>query len=411
MIVGRKSVLHSIPPAVLIIGAGVVAALHVGKLSPAIPVLSAELGITLVQAGFLLSLVQLAGMVLGLAVGLSADLMGLRRSMVCGLLVLALASCMGALSRSVEVLLLLRSVEGFGFLLVSMPAPGLIRQLVAPQKLSAMLGMWGAYMPLGTALALLTGPFVIDLIGWRGWWLGLSLVSLMAAVWVWQVVPADAARLKVSTAGRTSNEHWNRRLLKTIKAPGPWLVALSFAMYSGQWLAVIGFLPSIYTQAGFSAASTALLTSMVAAVNMAGNIASGRLLGRGVAAQTLLYTGFFCMGLGTLLAFASWPLAAGGSEFPAGVRLTGVLMFSMIGGMIPGTLFFLAVHLAPGEGTISTTVGWMQQWAAMGQFAGPPVVGWMASKAGGWHWTWAFTVSCCAMGALLAAQLGRKGAR
>ena len=53
---------HRVEPALLVILAGVVAALHVGKLPPAIPVLQEALGLTLVQAGFLLSLVQLAGM-------------------------------------------------------------------------------------------------------------------------------------------------------------------------------------------------------------------------------------------------------------------------------------------------------------------------------------------------------------
>lgn len=399
---------RGVNPALLVVGAGVVAALHVGKLSPAIPVLGDELGVTLVQAGFLLSLVQLGGMLLGLVVGLSADAMGLKRSMVSGLLVLTTASCLGAFVRDVNSLLLLRAVEGFGFLLVSMPAPGLIRQLVATKELSAMLGIWGAYMPFGTALALLAGPFVISLINWRAWWLGLAALSLLASVSVWKVIPSDRVRRSVAPGTLVTGNRWSARLRETLSSTGPWLVALSFAMYSGQWLAVIGFLPSIYTQAGFSSESTALLTALVAAVNMIGNIASGRLLGRGAAAQHLLYGGFFFMGLGTVLAFVTWPLSPGGTELPASVRLMGVLMFSMIGGMIPGTLFSLAVRLAPGEGTISTTVGWMQQWAALGQFAGPPVVAWVASEVGGWYWTWGFTVMCCAAGALLALQLGRR---
>lgn len=53
--------------------AGVVAALHVGKLPPAIPVLRDAFGLTLVQAGFLLSLVQLAGMAVGVVFGAVAD--------------------------------------------------------------------------------------------------------------------------------------------------------------------------------------------------------------------------------------------------------------------------------------------------------------------------------------------------
>ena len=63
-------------PALLVILAGVVAALHIGKLPPAIPVLRDALGLTLVQAGFLLSLVQLAGMTTGVVFGVVADGLG-----------------------------------------------------------------------------------------------------------------------------------------------------------------------------------------------------------------------------------------------------------------------------------------------------------------------------------------------
>jgi CP family cyanate transporter-like MFS transporter len=75
-----------IHPSWVIVWAGVCAALHVGKLPPALPVLQDTLGISLVQAGFLLSAVQIASMTLGLAAGLSADTLGLRRSMLAGLM-------------------------------------------------------------------------------------------------------------------------------------------------------------------------------------------------------------------------------------------------------------------------------------------------------------------------------------
>jgi MFS family permease len=62
--------------------------------------------------------------------------------------------------------------------------------------------------------------------------------------------------------------------------------------------------------------------------------------------------------------------------------------------------------LAPGERTISTTVGWMQQWSALGQFVGPPLVAWVATRAGGWHWSWVVTGGCAAAGLGLAAFIG-----
>ena len=56
----------------LVVAAGGVAALQVGKLPPALPALQAELGLSLVQSGFLLSMVQLAGLSLAVFMGLLA---------------------------------------------------------------------------------------------------------------------------------------------------------------------------------------------------------------------------------------------------------------------------------------------------------------------------------------------------
>jgi CP family cyanate transporter-like MFS transporter len=406
---GQSGAAFGVNPAFVVILAGVSAALHVGKLPPALPGLREALGITLLQSGFLLSMVQLAGMVLGLAVGLAADGIGLRRSLIAGLLVLFGAGALGGWAQDATGLIALRALEGFGFLLVSMPAPSLVRQLVPPQRLSRMLGLWGAYMPFGTALALLSGPLVIGVAGWQVWWWGTAGLSLLMALWVWRTVPSDQQRHAAAQPATpiSARAGWFERLRQTLASPGPWLVALSFAVYSGQWLAVIGFLPSIYAQAGVAGGASAVLTALAAAVNIVGNLASGRLLHRGVAAQRLLYIGFAVMALGAFLAFATYPFAHG-AGLPPVARFVAILLFSAVGGMIPGTLFSLAVRLAPGERTVSTTVGWMQQWSALGQFAGPPLVAWVASGAGGWQWTWGVTGVFAIAGVLLARQVGHQ---
>ncbi len=397
----------------LVVLAGGVAALQVGKLPPALPALQAELGLTLVQSGFLLSMVQLAGMSLAVFIGLWADGMGLKRSMVRGLCVLALASGVGALATSVSALLALRALEGLGFLLVALPAPALIRRQVPPAQLPGMLGVWGAYMPTGTALALLAGPLFIPAWGWGAWWWLFAAVSLGMAAWLWRSVPPDplthpppgvALQGLASSSGQpplTAVAGAWQRLVRTLSARGPWLVALTFGMYSGQWLAVVGFLPSIYAAAGVSGALLGVLTALAAAVNIVGNMASGRLLQRGWSPRSTLWLGFGAMALGSTVAFAPFT-----ESLPWG-RFAGVLLFSGMGGLVPGTLFSLAVRLAPGEQQVATTVGWVQQLSALGQFVGPPVVAAVAAQAGGWQLTPLVTVGCCAVGAVLAWAAGR----
>lgn len=380
----------SVSSAVLVVVIGMVSAMHIGKLPVAIPVLRAELGLSLVEAGYLLSLVQVAGMLGGLTVGLLADKAGPRRVMLVGLAVLTLSSLLGSMSQGVAQLLWTRGAEGAGFLLSVLPAPALLRLTVRnSMALSKALGWWGAYMPVGTATAMLVGGMLIGSVGWRGLWLLLGALTGGCALLLWARVPG--------THGIAPSSAFVPRLLRTLRASGPWYAALAFFCYSGQWLAVVGFLPTIYSGATLPVSVVGWLSALAAGINMTGNIAAGRLLARGVAPVRLLLTGYVAMGLGALLTF-------GVPESPL-LGYLGVLVFSAFGGLIPGTLFSLAVSLSPGSDTISTTVGWMQQWSSLGQFLGPPVVAMVAVWVGGWSMTWMATGACSVIGVALAWRL------
>jgi len=414
-----------------VILAGICVALHIGKLPPALPVLRADLHVSLVQAGFLLSMVQLAGMTLGLAVGLFADVLGLKRCMLFGLMLLGVASALGASAQTPATLLLTRFFEGLGFLLCAMPAPSLLRLLVSPTDLPKTLGWWAAYMPIGAALALWVGPWVIGSSSWSSWWLLLALITFLAAWGLYKGVPSQARLLELTEQGQrlsgAAPTVWGKaggptpfnpdtfgvgaRLKRTLSVRGPWLIAFCFGVYSGQWIAVIGFLPTITTELGNSAFTAGWVSALVALVNMVGNVGSGFMLARKSASDSphaeadmaprLLWAGYLSMAVGAALAYAQ----VDGVNFPVGVRLAGVLLFSALGGLVPGTLFALAVRLSPARECVAITVGWMQQWSSMGQFVGPPLVAWAAALSGGWQWTWVVTGVLCLLGMAGARQV------
>ena len=392
-----------IPPAFVVIIAGMVAALHIGKIPPAIPVLRDALGLSLVEAGFLLSMVQMAGMLGGVFIGLAADGFGLRRSVLLGQAVLVAASLAGAWATQPGELLALRAIEGFGFLLCVLPVPSLIRQLVPPSRLALHLGLWGTYMATGTSLVLAAGPLLMGAIGWQGLWVALAMASAAVAGWLFLRVPSDRVRRAMAAmpagAAVPARAQWRARLRATLGSVGPWRVAITFSVYSSQWLAVIGFLPAIYAQAGLSGQLAGLLTALACLSKVTGNVAAGRLLHRGVCARHLLYAGFLAMAATAFVAFS--PLTA---EAPV-ARYLAVVLFSAIGGLIPATLFALAVHVAPDEHTVSTTVGWMQQCSSAGQFLGPPLVAWVAGMVGGWQWTWVITGLASLVGLVLSSRM------
>ncbi len=380
--------------AYLVVLAGVCGALHIWKLPPALTAIRAELGMSLITSGFLLSLVQLAGMTLGLLTGMTAEKIGLRRAVVLGLMLLALSSIGSVLYATLTSLLWWRALEGLGFLLVVLPGPALVRRLVPPSKLSRLLGVWGCYIPVGSIITLMGGAWVLSIASWRVLWLILAAVTAAMAVVIWRFLPPDEAK---AAAGRSSA--WGIIRL-TLSTGSIWLVAFIFAMYAGQWVAVIGFLPTIYMLAGISGVYAGALTAIVAGSNAIGCLYAGRLLHRGWAPRTLVLIGFAAMVISAVVAFAT--------PVPVWVQFGAVLVFSTVGGLVPTTMFYLVVKLAPIPQATAASVGWMQQLSAAGQFGGPPLVAWVATLAGGWQSTWMVTVSGALLGTAAMLYLSRR---
>ena len=391
--------LLSISPEWVILFAGIIAAFHVGKLAPAIPVLQTEMGISLVEAGLLLSLVQLVGMSSGVFWGFSIGRFGLRRAVMTGLGVLTLASFISGFFTSSTLLLISRAVEGMGFVLVVLSGPGLMRALVPAERLNISIGWWGAFMGLGAGGAMLLGPILLEYLHWSYWWWISALITLLTLGWVKEVIPSSVdldTRAEVQTGLLA---HLLESLGQVLRKSGPWLLAVMFAAYSGQWLAVIGFLPTIYNDAGISGLAVAMLTALVAMINAGGNVLGGRLLHLGWQPERLLMIVFLLMGVMTWVTYS--PLFVG----MLGLQFAAVLIFSAVGGIIPAILFALAVQRAPRADLVPVTIGWVQQMSAFGQLSTPPLFALVATWMGGWHLTWVMTASLSILGVLLAWRL------
>ncbi|MER1967446.1 MFS transporter [Castellaniella sp. GW247-6E4] len=400
---------RTIRSALCLVLAGICAALHIWKLPPALPALQAELGLDLVESGFLLSIVQMGGMTLGLLIGLVAERIGLRRCVMTGLAILAAASAAGTLFDTTAMMLLFRGIEGCGFLMVAMPVPSLIRRLVPPSSLSRVMGLWSCYMPAGTVIILIAGAWFLTLGDWRMLWILLGALTFVMLLVTGALVPADPAAPAApaaSAAGTRASEDASgrppamRMVRQTLSSRDVWMVALTFGVYAAQWIAVIGFLPTIYAAGGVAGTTAGLLTALVAGANIIGNLLAGRLLHGGVPARRLIIIGF-----STMIACA---FAAFGAGLPAAAQFAAILVFSAVGGLIPATLFVLAIALAPTPHTTTTTVGWMQQCSSLGQFTGPPVVAWVVNIAGGWQWTWLATGTYAIAGIALALAISRR---
>lgn len=376
-------------PALLVFCAGVSAALHIWKLPPALPVLQETLSLTLAQAGWLISVFQMAGMLLGLVFGLFVQRTGQRRSMLYGLIALALASFAGAFAHGVTALLLLRITEGFALLMVTMAAPGLMRQVAPKERINFFMALWSAYIPTATVIALFTGAVMLNLFSWESLWLGTSMLSLLMALLIWRVV-ADVET--VVPTQPVSGQLW-LSIKETLTVKEPWLVAITFSLYSAQWVAIISFLPIICLDVGISGTQMGIVTAVAAGVNIVGNLIAGKLLQRGVAPRTLLSVAFSTMIVTAFVAF--------GLKASTGVMFFALTLFSAVGGLAPATLFNLSMKIASSSHAIPVVIGWQQQWISFGQFAGPIIVAFVVDHTHGWQAVWLLTGAWGVLGIIL----------
>lgn len=389
----------AVAPWVPVVAAGVVAAMHVWKLPGVMDRVQADLGMSLVQAGVLMGVVQVAALLLGLALSLAADLVGMRRTLVAGLVVLAVGSLAGAPASQAWVLMATRGLEGLGFILVTVVAPALIRRETPGPRLSGALGWWSAFQGTALFLAVLASTLLVlgsGGLGWRGWWAVMAAVSLLAVPPVLRWVPRDPAR-----EGEDRRAHLRAalgRTRRTAEAAGPWVIGAVFACYTVQWGAVMTFLPRVLTEGGATPAAAGLALAGAGLLNGAGNVLTGRLLARGARRGPLVGTALAWMAVSTVLFFVpDWS----GVRFGTSLAVLLAASFSLVSAAIPATLTSLIVQAAPEDGSPAAAVGIMTQVFNLGNLLGPVVLAALADASGGWGTSWVMTVGASLLGLAL----------
>ena len=354
----------------VMIASGVAASLHVGKVPPALPALRDELGLSLVAAGWVASIFNLVGATLGVASGLIADRIGARRVLAAGLVFLVAGSLWGAAVDSGAALLATRVLSGIGLLTVAVSAPRIIVATAPSRDHGLALGAWSIYMPTGMAIAMLSAPFVLPGLGWRGLWLlhaGVTAIVLVI------VLAATGVSARPSVSRRISTE--------ALRRPGPWLLAAAFACYTVQFFAVVTWMPTFLVEShGSTREAAALAGALVVAANVTGNLAGAWLLHRGAVRWKLLAITYLVM----------TPCAAGVflTIIPPVLKIALAAIFSGVGGLLPAAILAGTAAHAPSRDHVATVNGFVVQGSHVGVLVGPPVFAMLVTSLGGWEQGW-----------------------
>ncbi len=368
------------------IATGIVAAACVGKLPPAIPLLRAEFGLSLVAAGWVNSTFNTLAVTTAVFFGALAGRYGALRCCVAGLAALMLGGLLGAAAAGETMLFASRIVEGAGFIAIAVSAPTLIAAASAPRERNLTLGLWSTYLPFGASLTMLASPVMLGTLGWRGLWLVIALMTLACTAALWRSRSAYGKAHRGTAITPAS-------MVQALRQPGPWWLGLGFACYALIFYALMVWLPTFLVQErGASVTTAALLTAFVVAVNVCGNLLGTWLVHRAAPRGHVISLAF--------LVTAACACGIFSSGLPDALRSMLCMLLMLAGGTIPAAVLSGSQIYARDASEISSIQGLLVQLAQLGPFFGPPLIAAVVANAGNWEAARWVLLAAAALGTL-----------
>ncbi|TKA97069.1 MFS transporter [Cereibacter changlensis] len=365
------------PMVFLATAGGAAAAMHIGKAAAALPLMQAELDVTLAHASVYLSMISACAALTGLAIGRAAAAIGVMRAGIIGLTLMGLASLAGSFAETAAGVLFARIVEAIGLPLVVTTMPALVQNATTPNDRPLALGLWAAWLPIGVALSMALAFGILGDHGWRlffavcgGTSLALGGLLHLARHRVWVMSSAPPA---------------NR--LPGIGHP-LYRMALVFLLFSAANMIFMGFLPSVMIGAmHYDTGMATGLGFVCALLLLPTNIATGAAVGKGVRRLRLALISFAGIGLSGV-AFLS-------SSLPDGMRIAAALTLATSTGIAPALVWSSVPPLAEDADIAPSIVaGVLYQAAGLGQMLGPVVAGTIVGATQDWEIAGLILLAC-----------------
>ncbi|MFC2019722.1 nitrate/nitrite transporter [Chloroflexota bacterium] len=309
------------------------------------------------QAGLLMSLFSLPGILIAIPVGIYADRYGVKRIGIYSFLLLIAGTVMVAMGPSFTVLAAGRVLGGIGGMTLAVLCPQIIAQWFAHKETGLAMGLFHSGMPV----AFITAQNVLSWVGvtwdWRlGIWLTLGVAILAFAVFVLFLVQAPSAPKR--------EQDW-RGILSGLRHIGLpiWLLGLIWGLFNAAAIAMFTFAHDFMVGAGIDPITAGRNASWFMVASLFAGPVVGYMVDRLGHKLVFPLVGAICMA-------ALFPLVPG--DINQVVFL--IVIIGIFSACIPSPVFSLAAdvlsprQLGVGYGILTTLLN-------VGAFAGPWLVG------------------------------------
>jgi predicted MFS family arabinose efflux permease len=365
--------------------ASVAAPFNQFKIPPLMPVLIQALQLNLTQAGGLMSVIALTGLILALPAGIILQRLGPKTTGLIALGFIAVGAATGALSGSYGALMSSRVIEGIGMGLIGVVAPATIAMWFPPDRQGIPMGIWATWVPVGSVAMYNIAPAVAGSVGWQTvWWVGMAFTLMVMLVFGLLV-----RRPTGGTHGGLPAEP-PLDLRRALANRDIWLLALVFACFNLALVSFATYYPTFLNEGrGYPLPQAAFIASIATVVVIVSAPLAGLLSDRINSRRLVFSIPFLVVALLMLFPF-----------HVTGWQITAVMVAQgLAAGAVPTAVFAAAPELMrkPQWAGLGLAVVLLGQNA--GQLIGPVLFG-EAVKGLGWAAAGYLLIPVCLLGFL-----------
>ena len=363
-----------------IVSCGVVGAINLAKLAPSMGRLIEYFQISLSVSGFIGAIFSTLTLTTGIIGGVIIAIYGPKKAMLSGLLISLVGSIIPVIKPDLSILMIGRTLEGYGFLLINLSAPVLLSLYTNSANRGWVMGIWGSFMPAGNAVIILVAPIIYMFSTWELLWTVSAIYTAIILFSSMYIIPPEREQFKLTRVSE---------ILSVIQnIIGAWsiiILGLTFAFHSLIFLGIMQFLPYYFENiAGYAETPSYLITALFCLSSFIGHLFCGYLLHKNSKPEQLIGYAFFIAGLLVSLFFGIFDKFISLAELPL-IKLVAILVVAFFMGLTPPTIFYLVSFIAPPSKVTPINYGYMAQIQAIGIFAGPFLIGWLVDITGGWN--------------------------
>lgn len=255
--------------AIAVFAVGVDAYIVVGVL----PAVASDLNEPISAVGLIASAYALPTALLAPVFGPLSDRRGRRTALTIGLVIFIFSAGASMLAPGLLFLLIARGVNGLGAAIMLPAAFAYAGDMPIKQERDKAMGLLSSAFPMATLLGLPFGALAASILGWRGAFLFITIVGIVAIVLVRALCPVDRPRSKLPAGYLASYRRVlsDTSALKLLAVTFVWfLMPLGLFVYFAEFIHVTYDIPE--TQAG-------LALVVIGVVGVIASRVSGRLMG------------------------------------------------------------------------------------------------------------------------------------